>query len=108
MIDHQTELVLQDIVRRERIANPHSQFFFWRTSTGSELDLIVERGAKRFAIEIKSGRGNKAGLARSLEQALSDAGANKVWILDQGEGSEPLGPRVERRSWSENTGWLPK
>lgn len=32
------------------------KFYFWRESTGKELDLIVERGTEQFAVEIKPGK----------------------------------------------------
>lgn len=39
--------VLEDLVRRERLVHPFSQFFFWRTQAGSEVDLLIDRGSKR-------------------------------------------------------------
>jgi predicted AAA+ superfamily ATPase len=99
--------VIEDLLRREKLRHPHSQFYFWRTSAGAELDLIIERGSKRFAIEIKTGRGNDGRVARVLEQSAHDVRATRVWILDQGDGVEPVRPNVERRGWREDVGWLP-
>ncbi len=40
--------VVEDIGRRELLAYPHSQLYFWRTSAGAEIDLVIERdGATR-------------------------------------------------------------
>lgn len=100
--------VIEDVMRRERIAHPHSQFYFWRTLAGAEIDLVIERGGQRFGIEVKAGRGNQRRLARSLEQAASDVRATHVWVLDHAEGSEPLRPGVERRGWPESVTWLPE
>ena len=100
--------VIEDLLRRETLRHPHSQFYFWRTTVGSELDLIIERGAKRFGIEVKAGRGDKSALARALERTAADVGAKQIWILDQAEGTEPLRPRVERKGWPDNVGWLPE
>ena len=100
--------VIEDLIRREKLRHPHSQFYFWRTAAGAEVDLVIERGTKRFAIEVKAGRGDKQHLARVLEQAAADLKASQVWILDQAEGTEPLRPKVERRSWPENSDWLPE
>ena len=100
--------VIEDLLRREKLLRPHSQFYFWRTAAGSELDLILERGAKRFAIEVKAGRGGHSNVARVLEKAADDVQANKVWIIDQAEGTEPLTPNVERRGWPANIDWLPE
>src|SRR4029453_1753160 len=50
---------------------------------GDKVDLIIEGGAERVAIEIKAGRGDKPHAARSLEQAMSHVGARTGFILDQ-------------------------
>ena len=34
---------------------PHYNFFFYRTSHGAEIDIIVENGKKRIAVECKAG-----------------------------------------------------
>jgi uncharacterized protein len=98
--------VIEDLIRREKIRHPLTQFYFWRTAVGSEIDLIMERGSRRFAIEVKSGRGD-ARAARLLEAAMADADAAKGWILDQGGGPDPLRPKILRRAWAEDANWLP-
>ena len=88
--------VIEDIVRRERIAHPRSQAYFWRTAAGAEVDLLLDRGNERVAIEIKAGRGDDARVVRTLREALPDIGARHGWIVDQAAGSEPLGREVAR------------
>lgn len=34
----------------------HDRFFFWRDSTGNEIDLLIERDQELLAVEIKSGK----------------------------------------------------
>jgi len=51
--------VLEDVIRREKPRHPHAQFFFWRTPDGAEIDLVIEQGGERVAVEIKAGRGDK-------------------------------------------------
>src|SRR2546425_3414517 len=100
--------VIEDMIRREQLAHPHSQFYFWRTAAGAELDLIIERGAKRFAVEVKTGHSANGRLARVLEQSRTDVRATRMWIMDQAGGIEPLWPKVERRGWPEQIDWLPE
>lgn len=100
-------LVLEDLIRREKLAHPHAQFFYWRTADGAEIDLVIERGSKRVAVEIKAGRGAKAHAARVLGQAMEDVGAKTGWILDQAEGSDALRPNLTRRSFADHPTWLP-
>lgn len=99
--------VLEDVIRREKLRHPHAQFFFWRTADGAEIDLVVERGSARVAVEIKAGRGDKIHAARVLERAMNDVGAKTGWILDQAEGTDILRSGLARRSFAADPEWLP-
>jgi len=99
--------VLEDVIRRERLRHPHAQFFFWRTADGAEIDLVIEHGSTRIALEIKAGRGDKPNDARVLERAMSDVGARAGWILDQTAESVALRPHITRHGMTGDTNWLP-
>jgi hypothetical protein len=99
--------VLEDLTRRERLAHPHSQFFFWRTAAGAEIDLVIERGAERFAIEVKSARGDKPRAIHALESAATDVDAKHAYLIDQGTGHDRLRPAMERRGFVKALDWLP-
>jgi len=99
--------VLEDLIRREKLRHPHAQFFFWRTADGAEIDLVIERGSARVAVEIKAGRGGNVYAARVLERAVGDVGAEAGWILDQAEGTETLRPGLVRRNFAADPEWLP-
>lgn len=99
--------VLEDVIRRERLRFPHSQCYFWRTQAGAEVDLVLDRGSERFAVEIKAGRGDKGQVVRVLEQAKLDLEARAAWVVDQAEGIDPLRPAIERRGFQESVEWLP-
>ena len=100
--------VIEDIIRREKLASPQSQFFFWRTAAGAEIDLVIERGPERFGFEIKAGSGEKMVYAHKLAAALADVGARHGWVLDHGSGQTPLSSNVERRGYAEAYAWLPE
>jgi uncharacterized protein len=99
--------VLEDLARRERLRYPHTRFYFWRTSTGAEVDLVLDRGSKRIAIEVKAGRGDKPEVSRKLEGALADIEASEAWVIDQFPGIESLRPKVRRREFIASIEWLP-
>lgn len=99
--------VLEDIIRREKLRHPQAQFFFWRTADGAEIDLVIERGSTRVAVEIKAGRGDKIHAARVLERAMEDVGAETGWILDQADGTDVLRPGLSRRGFAAEPEWLP-
>ena len=88
--------VLEDVLRRERVAHPTSQPYFWRTAAGAEIDLLLDRGATRVAVEIKAGRGDNFRAVRALRDAMPDVEADRAWIVDQGDAIERLGPAIAR------------
>lgn len=99
--------VLEDILRREAIANPHSQPYYWRTSGGAEVDLLLERPGAVHAIEVKTAQAHSSYLARSLRSIMEDTTAISATVVDQGEGSDPLAPGVDRRGFDSAHAWLP-
>ena len=100
--------VLEDIIRRERLNHPHTQVFFWRTATGDEVDLVLERGSRLIPVEIKVGHGGKTRDARKLQNTARDLVARTVWIIDQAGGAERVAPHIERRGMGESLDWLPE
>ena len=86
---------------------PFTQFFFWRTQAGAEVDLLLDRGTQRVAIEIKAGSARSVHLARSVAAASADFGSDQSWVLDQARGEEPLSAKVRRRNFAESFDWLP-
>jgi predicted AAA+ superfamily ATPase len=99
--------VLEDLLRRERLVHPQSQAFYWRTAAGAEIDLVLERGDVRHAVEIKSARADKPLAIRSLEAAAEDVAAKSATLIDQGRGHEKVRPHMERRGFADSLRWLP-
>lgn len=99
--------VIEDLARREAVRHPHSHLHFWRTAAGAEVDLLVERGATRHLVEVKTARASSPYLARSLKAALVETDSHGATVLDQASGREPLAAFVERRGYAESLDWLP-
>lgn len=99
--------VLEDLLRREAVANPHSVAHFWRTAGGAELDLLLERGGQLHAVEVKTARASSPYLARGLRAIMQDTGALSTTIIDQGDGTDPLASGITRRGFVESTTWVP-
>jgi len=93
--------VIEDILRRERVARPFSQAWFWRTAGGAEIDLLLDRGGERVAVEVKAGRAGEARALRTLREALPVAAVRRAWMVDQAPGIERLGPHVARAGFDE-------
>ncbi len=93
--------VIEDVLRRERAARPSSTPWFWRTAAGAEVDLLLDRGSEKVAIEIKAGSGADARALRSLRESLPDIEASRAWIIDQAPGISQLGPQIARAGFAE-------
>jgi predicted AAA+ superfamily ATPase len=101
--------VIEDLLRREKLAHPHSQAYFWRTATGDEADLVLDRGGgELLALEVKAGSGADLDVARKLAKCAKDVKARASWVIGQAKGTEPLVPGVERRGFVECIDWLPE
>lgn len=99
--------VIEELIRREKVVHPHSQFFFWRTAAGAETDLVIDRGGAPLAVEIKCGALERAVEAKRFAATLTDIGATQGVVIDQGTGRRPLFPQVECRGFADDLGWLP-
>ena len=93
--------VIEDVMRREAVAHPDSQPYFWRTATGAEVDLVIERADRRVAVEVKTARGGSARAVRSLREALPDLDAYRAWIVDQAPAIERLAENIARGGFEE-------
>ena len=99
--------MVEDLIRREKMAHPFTQFYFWRTATGQEADLILDRGGEKIVVEVKANSGTNPHDARKLETVLDDTGAAAGWIVGQGGESTQLSARVRSVSLDHNPAWLP-
>ena len=88
--------VIEEILRREAVAYPHSVAHFWRTAGGAEADLILERQGALHVIEIKTSKASSPYLARGLRAIMEDTTAVSATVIDQGQGTDPLAPGVTR------------
>ena len=68
------------------------QVFFWRTHTGAEIDMIVQRGTELIGIEIK--RTSSPSVTKSIRSALADLELTAVRIIHAGKESYPLTEKV--------------
>jgi len=66
----------------EQIANNlplGAQLFYYRTQAGSEIDLVIEKGLKRIAVEIKLS--SSPTVKRGFWQALDDISATSSYVI---------------------------
>lgn len=69
------------------------QIYYYRTSSGNEIDLLLEKGSKKLAIEIKASTAPK--FTKGIYQALNDLGIEKLWVIAPTDDSYPLNERIQ-------------
>lgn len=80
---------MENILARLR---PGVRASFYRDSNGTEIDLVLERGAKRMAVEFKAGLAPE--LTRSFANALEALGSPKAYMVSRAADAFPLGKGV--------------
>lgn len=69
------------------------QPFFFRTSSGAEVDLVLSKpGSAPVAVEIKAG--SAPHLERGFRNAFSDLGCRRGFCIYNGDEEYPLMPQV--------------
>ncbi len=69
------------------------QMYFWRTSAGTEVDIIVEAGQKLVPIEVKLSSTPRPAMASSIKTFREDLGerASQGYVVHTGDIRLPLG-----------------
>ncbi|MGE5341837.1 MAG: ATP-binding protein [Candidatus Omnitrophota bacterium] len=78
----------------ENILNslPNWESFFYRTATGIEVDLVLEKGKRRVAVEFKVS--TSPSVTQGFWHAITDLGCSEAWVISPVEEAYPLGKNV--------------
>jgi uncharacterized protein len=68
------------------------QAYHYRTSSGNEIDLILEKGNSKIAVEFKASTAPKP--TKGLYMAMDDLEIEKLWIIAQTHDSYQLNDRI--------------
>ena len=79
------------------------QLYFWRTSNGQEVDLVVDSGGQLTPIEIKQSATPHPGMAAGINAFREALGqrAGPGWLVHPGDTQLPLGPNVRTLPFAE-------
>ena len=86
--------VIDQLISIFQRAEPSSQPFFWRTSQGHEIDLVIDAGTKKFPFEIKLHSSPTAQDAASLVQCMRDLKLGRGFLVHSGRQDYSLGHGV--------------
>lgn len=91
--------LVEELARRAQLRFPGSRVWFWRTQAGAEVDLIIENGRRRVAVEIKAGARPEGPRLAGLRQCMADLGLKRGFVLYRGEETLPLGRGIDLLPW---------
>jgi hypothetical protein len=86
--------VLNEVVRTLTHQGKEPQVYFWRTSAGTEVDLIVDNGVSLIPIEVKLSTTPSRSMAKGIEVFRRDFGKKvpRGYVVHPGDTKLPLGP----------------
>lgn len=87
--------LIEQIIALESLHHVGSQFWFFRTRAGAEIDLVVDRGSQRIGYEIKCTSTVRRGDATGLQTGLDDGAITEGFVVHFGARRYPLRDRIE-------------
>ncbi len=94
-------MVIMEAFKRLRNKDSHFQCFFYRTSTGVEVDLICEYQNKIHAFEIKFSKSISKSMVKPLTLFKKDFPESQLSLLSLHDKSIPLTREVQAMHWSQ-------
>jgi len=88
--------VLMEIVKAIWNRGEEPRVYFWRTSAGVEVDIVLETGARLVPIEVKLSSTPRPAMAANIQTFRNDLGARATlgYVVHPGDVRLPLAPGV--------------
>lgn len=98
---HLENLVLHDLLAWRDARSAPAELYHWRTTTGEEVDLVVEVAGRLVPIEVKGTAKPRLGDAKALRSFRAEYGqaARSGLLLHTGRHTEWLAPDVLAAPW---------
>ncbi len=74
-------LIIAELIKNRQNQGIPGNLYFWRDSTGNEIDVIIEAGDKMMPLEIKSGQTVTPDFFTGLQKWLKLSGSEKGWLV---------------------------
>lgn len=82
--------VIDEVIRA---TGSHLRPYFWRTSNGAEIDLMLEGGGQRYGVEVK--RSDAPSATRSMRGAVDELELEKLLVVYPGDRRYAITERIE-------------
>ncbi|MBV6397031.1 MAG: hypothetical protein HFACDABA_02635 [Anaerolineales bacterium] len=93
--------VVLELIRRIRLLKTNHKVYYWRTSSGAEVDCVIESHDELIPIEIKSAASITAGDLTGLKSFIADYGdkVKRAFVVTMGNRPEKLDDRISVIPW---------
>jgi len=100
-------MVVGEFLRARWNRGEQSNLYFWRDSTGNEVDLVRDEAGVLQPVEIKSGQTVAGDMIRGLQKwrAIAPSPTGQPWLVFGGDG-EYVRQEVQMMGWRELVGRL--
>jgi predicted AAA+ superfamily ATPase len=95
--------VVAEIVKTLTHRGVDPQVYFWRTSAGTEVDIVVENAGRLLPVEVKISATPRPAMASSIKTFQKDMGDKAMlgYVVHPGDVRLPLGPNVTALPFAE-------
>jgi len=95
--------VLSEVIKSMMNRGFESQTYFWRTSRGAEVDIVIEQQGRLIPVEVKQTSTPRPGMASGLVTFMNDypEQVDKGWLIHLGDTVLPLAPNVTALPFAE-------
>lgn len=86
--------MIQQVAALEELQHSGSGFYFYRTQTGVEIDLLIDRGHERLGFEFKAGVTTDPTDWRHLQKGIDDGVIDRGCVVYSGTREFPINERI--------------
>jgi uncharacterized protein len=93
--------IISEMVKARFNKNEPNNLYFWRDSTGNEIDVIIDKAGKLFPVEIKSGKTVTDDYFKGLNFWSKITGAAEGVVVYAGDAQQKRSNGMEIRPWNQ-------
>ncbi|MBN8681377.1 MAG: ATP-binding protein [Chitinophagales bacterium] len=96
--------IVTELIKNRFNQGKRSNLYFWRESSGNELDVILDEGLRQFPIEIKSGQTIQSAWTKGILYWQQLSGQSGGLILHGGNENQRRSGGIDFLSWEKVAG----
>ena len=93
--------IISEMVKTRFNKNELNNLYFWRDSTGNEIDVIIDKGGKLYPVEIKSGKTVTDDYFKGLNFWSKITGAAEGVVVYAGDVQQKRSNGMVVRPWNQ-------